>query len=83
MNNQKGVVHLVLLFLVLLILIGGVVYGLIFFKIIKNPLQSLPVIGKQDPTIAVKSEYKNPFDKKSQYVNPFDQYKSALLNLKR
>lgn len=82
MNNQKGIAHLLLL-LVILLLAGAGVYFLVNKGVIKNPLSNLPSVGTKQPTIAVKSEYKNPFDKGSQYVNPFDQYKSPLLNLKK
>lgn len=82
LNNQRGVVHLVLP-LFLLLIAGVAVFILISLGIIKNPFRNLPVVGEKEPTVAIKQEYKNPFDKKSQYVNPFDQYKSPLLNLKK
>lgn len=87
MNSQKGVIHLAVPLLLLLI-IGAVFYILISLGVIKNFLpQSIPQLNnkttKKEPTVAVKTVYQNPFDKKSQYVNPFDQYKSPLLNLKK
>ena len=81
MNSQKGVVHL-LLPLVLLLILGGVLYFLINSGAIKNPfgniLQNIPLIGKKDPTVSVKTEYNNPFKKETQYVNPFETYKNPF-----
>ncbi len=84
MNNQKGVIHLVLPLLLLLIIVAGF-FALSYFSVIKLPslFNKIPVIGSKQATASVKEEYKNPFDKKSQFVNPFDQYKSPLLNLEK
>ncbi len=38
---------------------------------------------KKEPTVALKTEVKNPFDKETQYVNPFDTYKSPFYTLKQ
>lgn len=73
--NQKGVVHLVLL-LVLLIVASSV--GLVYFGVIKNPLLNLPFMS-QTPKVDLKTEYKNPFDQKTQYVNPFETYKNPFV----
>lgn len=81
--NQKGIAHLLLPVVVLLI-IGVAAYFLINLGIINNPLpQSLQQLTKQEPTVALKNDYKNPFEKETQYVNPFDQYKSPFHNLKK
>lgn len=79
MTNQKGVVHLFLLLIILLI-VGGSVYALVHFKIIKLP-NFFGNAGKGSVTtkVELKSEYKNPFDKGTQYVNPFDQYKNPFV----
>lgn len=78
MNNQRGVLHLALPLLLLLI-IGAAVYFLIYFGIIKNPFGNLPIIGQKPPKVSVKTEYKNPFDKNTQYVNPFEPYKNPFI----
>lgn len=74
---KKGVVHLLPL-----LLIGALVvaFWLLAAKFVFK--KKLPFLDKKDPTVQVKSEYKNPFNKSSQYVNPFDQSKSPFLNLK-
>lgn len=78
MNNQKGVAHLLLPILILLI-IGAVVYFLISQGIIKNPFQKIRLPGQGGPSVSVKTEYKNPFDKDTQYVNPFETYKNPFV----
>lgn len=77
MENQKGVAHL-LLILVIVIIIGAVAYFLLIKGIIKNPFQNLKLPG-QGANISTKTEYKNPFDKNTQYVNPFDSYKNPFV----
>ncbi len=79
MHNQKGVIHLALPLLLLLI---AALFALIYFGVIKNPLKNLPIIGKlgqNQPKVELKKEYKNPFAKKTQYVNPFDTYKNPFV----
>ena len=76
MNNQKGVIHLALPFLLLLV-IGAA--ALIYFGVIKNPLSYLSLPGQNVPRITPKSEYKNPFKKETQYVNPFETYKNPFV----
>ena len=80
MYNQKGLLHLALPLLILLI-IGVAAYALVYFKVIKNPLEYLPFFNpsKQVPEISTKTEYKNPFKKETQYVNPFDTYKNPFV----
>lgn len=89
MNNQNRLASVLLLFrnrrvlivLPVFLLIVGVVYvGLIRFGIIKDPfpLQNIPFL-QQGPQVSLKTEYKNPFDKKTQYVNPFDTYKNPFV----
>lgn len=65
----------------LLLLLGGVVFVLLVrFGIVKDPfpLANIPLFQKK-ATVSIKSEYKNPFDKKSQYVNPFEEYKNPFV----
>lgn len=81
MRNQRGVIHLVAPLLILVI-VG--VLGLVLFStgIIKNPFSKVPFLGnlsQSAPKVALKTEYKNPFDKKTQFVNPFDEYKNPFV----
>ncbi len=75
MVKDKGFAHLVLLLVVFFVLVGTVVY----FLAVSGKV-SVPFIS-QKPTVALKTEYKNPFDKNSQYVNPFDKFKSPFSSL--
>ncbi len=71
----------ILIVLPLLLLAIGVVFvALVRFGIIKDPfpLQNIPFLSKE-PKVSIKTEYKNPFDKKTQYVNPFDAYKNPFV----
>lgn len=63
-----------------LLVIGVVFVALVRFGIIKDPfpLQNIPFLSKE-PKVSLKTEYKNPFDKKTQYVNPFDAYKNPFV----
>ena len=81
MNSQRGVVHLVLP-VILLVIIGAALFVLFSMGIIKNPLSKLPLVGQKQPSVSLKSEYKNPFDKSTQYVNPFDSYKNPFVTAK-
>lgn len=72
MNNQKGVIHLVLPLLLLLV---AAVAALIYFGVISNPFKNL---FQKGPKVSVKSEYANPFKKETQYVNPFETYKNPF-----
>jgi len=76
MNKEKGIVHLVLPIIILLV-VGAVLFALNYFGIIKLNLPgvSLPQKG---PSVELKTEYKNPFKKESQYVNPFQEYKNPF-----
>ena len=70
--NQRGVLHLLPL-----ILIAAVVIGAILVFTGKFKLPSVPFLQK-GPKVGLKTEYKNPFDKKTQYVNPFETYKNPF-----
>ena len=76
MFNQKGVIHLVMP-LLLLIIVSGII--LISLGVVKNPLANLPIISQLGANVAVKEEYKNPFNKETQYVNPFETYKNPFV----
>ena len=77
MNNQKGVIHLLLPLVALLLIVGF--FGLVYLGVIKNPFPNIKLPGQNVPKVAVKSEYKNPFSKETQYVNPFQTYKNPFV----
>lgn len=54
----------------------------LFFINSKKPTTPTPTTTKQASTVAPKTEYSNPFDKKSQYVNPFSSYKNPFDSLR-
>ena len=74
MYRQRGVVHL---FLLLILLIVGV---LVFFFVFKGNLKNIkiPFLAKK-PTVKLQEKYTNPFAKESQFVNPFDTYKNPFV----
>ena len=89
MNNQNRIIltlsflkkKKILIGIPLLLLSVGLIYvGLVRFGIIKDPFpfQNIPFLSKE-PKVSIKTEYKNPFDKKTQYVNPFDTYKNPFV----
>lgn len=89
MDNQNRITSIlsffrnkkVLMGLPLFILLIGVVFVLLVrFRIIPDPfpLQNITFL-KLGPQVSIKTEYKNPFDKKTQYVNPFDTYKNPFV----
>ena len=80
MEDQKGVIHPSTLIVVVVVIAVWVlvIYLLLSQGIIKKPSFKPKEVAK----VELKSEYKNPFDKKAQFVNPFDQYKSPFQNLK-
>lgn len=75
MNNQRGIVHL----LPLLLIVAAVVLVVVLVQrgIIKLP--GLPFGQKTSTNVELKSEYKNPFNKETQYVNPFETYKNPFV----
>ncbi len=80
MNKQKGVIHLALPLLLLLI-VGAGLFILLATGILKNPFKNIPFlskIGQGGPKIDLKKDYKNPFKKETQYVNPFETYKNPF-----
>lgn len=86
MNHQKGVIHLAVPLLLLLIL-GAGFFVLIYFGVIKNPLRNIPILKslpilQQGTSATIKEQYKNPFKKDTQYVNPFETYKNPFTTAK-
>lgn len=78
MSNQKGIIHLALPVIMLLI-IGAVIFFLFSTGMIKNPFKGLKLPGQSVPKVTPKTEYKNPFKKETQYVNPFETYKNPFV----
>lgn len=77
MDYKKGIVHLFPLILIAALVITG--WFLVFKFLLKG---KLPFGKPKQPTVELKTEYKNPFDKKSQYVNPIDQFKNPFTTLR-
>lgn len=78
--KQKGVIHLALPLLLIIIFIVAL-FLLAALGVIKNPLKLLSLSslgGKKEPTVSLQTGYKNPFDKNAQYVNPFSAYKNPF-----
>ncbi|MBI2021726.1 hypothetical protein HYS93_02445 [Candidatus Daviesbacteria bacterium] len=80
MINQKGIAHLLLLVLIVVILGVGL---FLFYSKGSFKIPGFSNLVKQEPKVAVKTEYKNPFKKENQYVNPFDEYKSPFLTFEQ
>ena len=75
MKDQKGIIHLFALLIIIFVLaLAG--FAVMKFGFIKIP--SLNIVQKKS-LVELKTEYKNPFNKNTQYVNPFDQYKNPLV----
>lgn len=70
--NNKGVIHLALPLLLLLI---AAAVALVYFGVIQNPLKNL---FQKGPKVNLKTEYQNPFKKETQFVNPFEKYKNPF-----
>lgn len=69
---QKKSVRIGFLIVLLLVAIG------FLLGVIKVPGNPLPIFQKK-VQVQLKTEYKNPFDKKTQYINPFDDYKNPFV----
>jgi len=74
--HKKRVVFIILP--LLLLVVGTALLVPKYFGAVKNPLQNVPFLQKE-PTVSLKTDYQNPFDKKTQYVNPFDEYKNPFV----
>jgi len=68
--SQKGVIHLLPLLILAVVLLGAVLFATGKLK--------TPSILKKQPTVELKTEYKNPFKQETQYVNPFETYKNPF-----
>lgn len=80
MNNQKGVIALAPLAIIVILIILALIYFIFLKGIVKNPVsKSSP---KQEPIVTLKTDYNNPFNKDAQYVNPFATYKNPFDSLK-
>lgn len=78
-NDQRGVVHLLPVLLLVVAAISFVL--LISFGVVQNPFENIktPFGGKgKEPTVSLRADYRNPFDKSNQYVNPFSTYKNPF-----
>lgn len=83
MSTQKGVVHIALPFVLIIvaILIGGFVAlktGTLPQKLTSLVPGTVPLAT---PSVVLQSQYTNPFDSKAQYVNPFSDYKNPFNNI--
>ena len=61
-----------------LVIVVVSIFTLVYFRFIKSPLSNLPLL-KKEAKVSIKTEYKNPFDKKTQYVNPFETHKNPFV----
>lgn len=55
------------------------VLTLVIVVLLKMPSSPIQKIYQKKPTVEIKSQYKNPFDKSTQYVNPFEKYKNPFV----
>ena len=76
MSKDNGNITILL---IVLIIAAIVVAVLVFKGKVPNPVSQLT---SKEPTIALQTQYNNPFDDSAQYVNPFNSYKNPLNNLK-
>lgn len=67
-----------------LVIIFVVVAGVAAFVVLKTITTSTEKVASQtnNLTVALKSEYENPFDKDTQYENPFNSYHNPFDELK-
>ena len=72
---KRGIAHLLLIILVAIVVLA---VPMLIAKFIFNKKIGF---GKKEPNVALKTEYKNPFDKKTQYVNPFEESKNPFANI--
>lgn len=76
--NQKGSVFVI--FILFFVAILGVA-AFVVYKTISTSTKKIAQ-SSQALAVAVKEEYKNPFDKNTQYQNPFNSYKNPFDELK-
>lgn len=78
MGLKKGFVLHLLPIIVIVIAVWAIVFFILIQKgIIKKP----SFVGLKEPTVELKTEYKNPFNKNTQYVNPFNNFKNPFDNI--
>ena len=76
--NEKGAVFLIFVFLFAAVAIVGVTLVIkTFTNATKRINQNAEVLS-----VALKSEYSNPFEKETQYVNPFSSRKNPFDELR-
>lgn len=75
-NNKSKVIRfgVPLEALIIVVLVGII---LAYSKAV--PIASQLIFQKKQPTVTLKTEYNNPFNKESQYVNPFEKYKNPFV----
>lgn len=75
---KKGIAHvfLIVILAVAILAIPIIIAVFVFHK-------KLPFSGKEQVNVALKTDYKNPFNKTTQYTNPFGEYKNPFINLRQ
>lgn len=82
-NAQKKQKELILVLVIALLVFVVMVIVIVATRSTSIVPQKPTSTGvSKEPTVNLKKEYKNPFDKNAQYVNPFSQYKNPFDNLK-
>ena len=83
--GKKFKLHPVLLSVLLLLILTSLGLSVYFLTTTKKfePPSKAATSGQKEPTVTLKSDFKNPFQQQSQYLNPFDPTKSPLYNLKK
>ncbi len=77
--HQRGIIHLLPLFLVFLLAIGVLVVSVGGKNNITDRVQRVVFNKTPEPaSVALTTSYENPFDSGSQYVNPFSTYKNPF-----
>ncbi len=79
MPREKGITPLFIIIIVSLVLaaIGFVLVSQGIIKLPGSTNKTSPASANK-PTVELKEEYKNPFDKKTNYTNPFSEYKNPF-----
>ena len=77
MSKDNGNITILLIVLIIAAIVAAAV--LVSKGKVPNLVSQLT---SKEPTIALQTQYNNPFDDSAQYVNPFNSYKNPLNNLK-
>ena len=79
-NTQKGIVHLVvpIVIIILLAVTAFVLFRVGVIKTKKEGSLTYTTSTGEKGTIEMKSEYENPFDEKASYSNPFEDKKNPF-----